>query len=130
MSLLSAPLVALALWWSGATADPTIADELSRLAGQTVQVAPDGASYVITDVAGEGPPRVGTIERRGPALWLVDDHGGAIRLSGPLAVPRIAGPGYRVWVLGTADGSGLRARRLGILRPPPATSSAASLPGR
>ncbi len=119
MSLLSAPLLALALWWSGATADPTIADELSRLAGQTVQVAPDGASYVITDVAGEGPPRVGVIERRGRALWLVDDHGGAVRLTGPLAVPRIAGPGYLVWVLGTADGDGLRARRLGILRPPP-----------
>ncbi len=117
MSLLAAPL--LALWWSGAVVDPALADELSRLAGQTVAVAADGASYTITDVAGEGAPRVGVVQRRGRALWLVDDHGAAVRLTGPLAVPRIAGPGYRVWVLGAPDGDALRARRLGILRPPP-----------
>lgn len=131
MSLPSAPLVALALWWSGANGAPTaptVADELSRLAGQTVQVAPDGASYLITDVAGEGPPRVGVVERRGRALWLVDDHGGAVRLTGPLAVPRIAGPGYRVWVVGSADGDALHARRLGVLRPPPQTGRRARAP--
>ncbi|HTM23414.1 MAG TPA: hypothetical protein VL172_22985 [Kofleriaceae bacterium] len=92
---------------------PGMAAEIDRLVGQTVTVAADGASYIIDDVAGEGAPIVGVVERRGQDLW-VGDH----RLTGPLAVPRIAGPGYRVWVIGDIDGDRLHARRIGILRPP------------
>ena len=93
------------------------AAELARLAGHRVAIAPDG-SYRILDVAGEGAPRVGVVERRGQALWLRTAEG-ALRLAGPLAVPRIAGPGYKVWVLGEVDQSGaLVARRLGVLAPP------------
>ncbi len=98
---------------------PEVALEVERLAGQRVEVS--DAGYRILDVAGEGAPIVGLVERRGGALWLVPTDADAgkppVRLSGPLAVPRIAGPGYKVWVLGApaADGS-LRLRRLGVLR--------------
>jgi hypothetical protein len=105
---------------------PSVAAQVARLEGQRFTVAVDGTSYTIEDVGGEGPPRVGTIERRGHGLYLIEDSGQAWRLSGPLARPRIAGPGYRVWVLGEASdadaGGGestLRARRLGVLAPPP-----------
>ena len=92
----------------------TLAAELSRLAGQDVAVSGDG--YVIRDVAGEGPPLVGVVERRGEELWLVGDE--TVRLAGPLATPRIAGPGCKVWVLGDRDASGaLQARRIGVLQP-------------
>ena len=102
----------------GAQADPADG-ELSRLAGHTV--ARTAAGLRILDVAGEGAPLVGVVERRGRALWLVPGGGGAARrLAGPLAVPRIAGPGYRVWVLGRpGDGGSLVVRRLGVLRRPP-----------
>lgn len=93
--------------------------ELARLRGHRVQPAPDG--YVIEDVAGEGKPLVGVIERRGDALWLVA-KGGAYRLAGVLARPRIAGPGYKVWALGAvslhADERVLVVRRIGVLAPP------------
>ena len=93
--------------------------ELSRLDGQRVHRAAAPAGYVIDDIAGEGPPRVGVVSRRGRTLWLVEASGEAVELSGPLATPRIAGPGYKVWVLGGVDPAGrLRARRLGVLRPP------------
>ncbi len=94
-----------------------VAAEVARLVGQDVLVAPDGGAYQIRDVAGEGAPLVGVVERRGPELWLAGDT--TVRLSGPLAHPRIAGPGYKVWVLGdlAPDGS-LRASRLGVLAPP------------
>jgi len=97
-----------------------IAAELARLGGQRVVLAPGGAAYRIVDVAGEGEPLVGVVERRGRALWLRPERGPARRLVGPLAVPRIAGPGYKIWVLGRAapDGS-LVARRIGVLAPPP-----------
>ena len=36
----------------------------------------------------------------------------------PLAVPRIAGPGYKVWVLGRLERGALVVRRLGVLAPP------------
>jgi hypothetical protein len=97
---------------------PGLADELARLDGQQVTVAADGASYTIDDIAGEGPPRVGRVDRRGDALWLVEPSGSAHRLTGPLAIPRIAGPGYKVWVIGDIAGDQLRARRLGVLAPP------------
>ncbi|HTE54409.1 MAG TPA: hypothetical protein VK698_26330 [Kofleriaceae bacterium] len=95
-------------------------DELARLAGQRVEVAADG-SYRIVDVAGEGAPAVGVIERRGAELWLRSPVGPARRLRGPLAHPRIAGPGYKVWVTGAVarDGS-LVVRRLGVLARPTA----------
>jgi hypothetical protein len=87
-------------------------------------VAADGASYVIEDIAGEGRPVVGVVERRGNDLWLVpadaDAGAAAVKLSGPLAAPRIAGPGYKVWVLGTIDqkNGSLRATRIGVLKRP------------
>ena len=105
----------------GASVDPTadIAAELARLAGHRVELAADGQSYRIVDIAGEGPPLVGHIERRGRDLWLRAAHGPARRLAGPLAHPRMAGPHYKVWVIGdlAPDGS-LVARRLGVLAPP------------
>lgn len=115
-------LLALALGPAAARADapaadaPT-ADELSRVAGHTL--APT-ATLRILDVAGEGAPVVGLVERRGRSLHLVPTDGSrALRLAGPLAVPRIAGPGYKVWALGrlTPDGA-LHLRRLGVLRRP------------
>jgi hypothetical protein len=110
-------LVCLAILLPGAAvAGPS--DEIGRLAGHRVQVHA-GGGYRIVDVAGEGAPVVGRVERRRDGLWLVPEGGGAVRLRGPLAVPRIAGPGYKVWVVGrrTGDGS-LVARRLGILARP------------
>ncbi len=103
-------------------ASPAAADvksELARLAGHRVAVAPDGQSYRILDVAGEGAPEVGVVERRGAALFLRRADGSAIALAGPLAVPRIAGPGYKVWVLGRVERGALLARRLGVLAPAP-----------
>lgn len=94
---------------------PAAVAEVARLAGQDVAEAPDGG-YVIRDIAGEGPPRVGVVERRGDALWLLLPDGTALRLTGPLAHPRIAGPGHKVWVIGEVAGGELRARRLGVLR--------------
>jgi hypothetical protein len=101
-----------------ALARRSLVDELARLDGHAVQAAP-GGDYRIVDVAGEGAPLVGVVERRGGELWLRPARGPALRLVGPLAVPRIAGPGYKVWVVGrpAADGS-LVARRLGVLAPP------------
>lgn len=96
-----------------------IAAELSRLDGHRVSVVVGGADYRIVDVAGEGAPLVGVVERRGAALWLRSERGPALRLTGPLAVPRIAGPGYKVWVLGRAGADGsLIVRRIGVLAPP------------
>ena len=97
-----------------------VADELARLAGQRVEVAPDRATYRILDIAGEGAPEVGVVERRGRALVLRRADGSSIPLAGPLAVPRIAGPGYKVWVLGRVERGALVARRLGVLAPPSA----------
>jgi hypothetical protein len=96
-----------------------VAAELSRLDGHRVSLLPGGADYRIVDVAGEGAPLVGFVERRGAALWLRPERGPARRLTGPLAVPRIAGPGYKVWVIGRAGADGsLVARRIGVLAPP------------
>jgi fructose-1,6-bisphosphatase/inositol monophosphatase family enzyme len=99
-------------------ASPAITGELSRLEGQEVAVAKDGQSYTIVDIAGEGRPRVGLVEERSGELWLVEEGGDAHRLSGKLAIPRIAGPGYKIWVIGELDGSNLKARRIGVLAPP------------
>lgn len=112
-AILVAALVALA---GSARAD--VASELARLAGHRVAVAADGRSYRILDVAGEGAPEIGVVERRGAALFLRRADGSRLRLAGPLAVPRIAGPGYKVWVLGRVERGALVARRLGVLAPP------------
>jgi hypothetical protein len=110
----------LSLVGGSVPADPAIAGEITRLEGQRYTVAPDGQSYRIDDIAGEGAPLVGVVERRGARLWLVDEAGDAVRLRGPLAIPRIAGPGYKVWVMGDGDplGGELTVRRLGVLRGP------------
>jgi hypothetical protein len=99
---------------------PSVAAEVDRLAGQRYTVADDGQSYTIDDIAGEGVPFVGIVQRREESLWLVIDPTRAMQLTGPLAVPRIAGPGYKVWVVGTVvpKTGELRARRLGVLAPP------------
>jgi hypothetical protein len=98
------------------------AELLSRLQGHSAHVA--GVELVIDDVAGEGKPLVGVVERRGRALWLVSEDV-ALELRGPLARPRIAGPGYRVWVIGARTGRVLVARRIGVLAAPAADVSAA-----
>jgi hypothetical protein len=112
----------LAGWWLVAAAVAIVGDplvlELTRLEGFEVELAAEGRGYRIVDVAGEGSPRVGTIERRGAELYLIEDGGAGLALEGPLAVPRIAGPGYKVWVIGEIEGGRLRARRLGVLSPP------------
>jgi hypothetical protein len=88
---------------------------LARLPGQRAHT--DGAELVIEDIAGLGPPWVGAVTRRGDTLWLVGD-GVDLALEGPLARPRIAGPGYLIWVIGARRGDRLRAHRLGVLARP------------
>ena len=95
--------------------EPSEADAIAaRLVGQRFTVAADHRSITIEDIAGLGPPEVGVVERRGDDLYL-----GAHKLTGPLARPRLAGPGYTIWVIGApaADGS-IRVDRLGVLRRP------------
>lgn len=116
-ALITAMTWAVLGWAPGAAPAPQTTAELERLQGHTVEVAPGGDQYIIVDVAGEGRPQVGIVERRGTELWLVG-AGPGVRLVGPLAVPRIAGPGYKVWVIGERHGQTLRARRLGVLAPP------------
>jgi hypothetical protein len=94
---------------------PEIDAMARRLAGHRVRVG-DGA-LVVDDIAGDGRPWIGVVERRGDALWLVTAVA-ALELRGPLARPRIAGPGYLVWVIGTRDASRIVATRLGVLQPP------------
>ena len=90
----------------------------ARLAGQ--QIERDAHAIRIVDVAGEGAPRIGIVARDGEHLVLITATE-RFRLAGPLARPRIAGPGYAVWVIGTVargDVPTLTVRRLGILRRP------------
>lgn len=111
---------------TGARPEPALQAERERLTGHRVRVAADGSGYTIMDIAGEGAPVVGVVERRGDHLWLVTGDRARYRLTGPLARPRIAGPGYKIWALGDvidsaghpAGGPVLRPRRLGILAPP------------
>lgn len=92
-------------------------EDLSRrLHGLTFSIVDD--TLVIDDVAGEGAPHIGVVARDGGKLVL-DAADGRWTLTGPLARPRIAGPGYTVWVLGTPVGDGsMKVRRLGVLRRP------------
>ena len=88
----------------------------ARLRGQTFTIE-DGV-LAITDIAGEGAPMIGVVTRDGGDL-LLDTPNGRWKLTGPLARPRIAGPGYTVWVLGTPGGDGTyKLRRIGVLRRP------------
>ncbi len=86
--------------------------EVDRLAGHEVRVTDDG--YEIVDVAGEGPPLVGCVVKSDQGLEL-ENRGTRYLLHGPLAVPRIAGPGYKVWVVGKVTDGVMDVRRLGIL---------------
>lgn len=106
-----------------------VAAELDRLIGHEVHIAADGRSYEIRRVANEGKPIVGVVAQRGRELWL-DTGTQRYRLVGPLAIPRIAGPRYKVWVLGEISGDLLRARRLGVLAKPtwPAVGRSAPSP--
>lgn len=88
---------------------------LDRLRGHRVRWQ-DGV-LAIDDVAGTGRPWIGVVERRGAALWLAGD-GFALRLTGPLARPRLAGPGYLMWAAGDRDRDALAVRRLGVLAAP------------
>ena len=104
-----------------------IRQELSRLEGHQVVVSADRSSYRIINVAAEGPAMIGIIEARGNQRWFIriDEHAQHAQhaqqqwqLRGRLAIPRIAGPGYKVWVVGEIRAGELWARRLGILRSP------------
>ncbi len=91
-------------------------NEVGRLSGHSVEVTATG--YTIVDIAGEGAPHVGCVRREGKALFL-ETADARWRLTGPLAIPRIAGPNYKVWVIGEpTPAKTLPARRLGILATP------------
>lgn len=118
--ILSGPAIAALLAaLSGApatTSSNTTSAELDRLVGLRVDVGSNG--YQIVDVAGEGAPLVGCVKRDGPSLYFENSEH-HLRLVGPLAVPRIAGPNYKVWIMGHVEaGEVLRATRLGILSDP------------
>jgi hypothetical protein len=109
---------ALHLWAAPARALlPTqVEAEVSRLEGHELRI--ENGTYEILDIAGEGKPRVGCVYKENGGLVLVGDVF-RLPLRGPLAVPRIAGPRYKVWVLGAmTDDGALWARRLGILAGP------------
>lgn len=118
-TVLCAPLVAVWAWVVPVRVPirANVIAEIGRLAGQRVAPSP-GARYRIEDIAGEGAPLVGRIARRGRALWLDTAAGRSFRLTGPLAIPRIAGPEYKVWVIGRVRGDAVEVRRLGVLAPP------------
>lgn len=108
----------LCLWTGVCLSQPVsfVQRELSRLVGHQVEIHSDG--YRIMDIANEGAPKVGCVRRNGDQLYLETSEG-RWRLTGPLAVPRIAGPNYKVWVIGnTTPAQSLLATRLGILAPP------------
>ena len=111
---LAVSLVLSGLCWMGAI--PAWQAEVDRLVGHTVEVGETG--YRIVDIAGEGEPHVGCVRLVGKALYL-ETSAGRWRLTGPLALPRIAGPNYKVWVIGTVTpAKTLPATRLGILATP------------
>jgi hypothetical protein len=95
--------------------------EIDRLHGHRVVMT--AAGYAIEDIAGEGRPVVGVVERRGPHLVVVTAEREVYRLAGILARPRFAGPGYKIWALGQvserSDGERvLTPRRMGVLASP------------
>jgi hypothetical protein len=96
--------------------------ELDRLQGHGVVMT--RAGYEIEDIAGEGKPVVGVVERRGRHLVLVTAEREVYRLAGILARPRFAGPGYKIWALGEVSEHHqggervLTLRRMGVLASP------------
>jgi hypothetical protein len=88
---------------------------LDRLLGHHVGWR-DGV-LMIDDVAGEGRPWIGVVERRRDGLWL-RGQAFAWRLRGSLARPRLMGPGYLMWATGAVDGDDLQLHRIGVLAPP------------
>ena len=103
--------------------DAPLRQEVDRLAGHRVTLIERAGvlvDYRIDDIAGEGTPLVGRVQMRAGQLYLHTQDGATLRLTGPLARPRIAGPGYKIWVLGDVDTASqqLHARRLGVLAPP------------
>lgn len=74
---------------------------------------------LLEDIASLGRPWVGIVRSRCGALFL-DTAVASFRLAGPLARPRLAGPGYLLWLVGTRDPltSTLTIHRLGILARP------------
>ncbi len=115
--LATGALAALLRLLAVGSGEPELSPEVERLVGHEVLVTDTG--YRIVDIAGEGPPLVGCIERVDRELVLVS-RDKRLTLLGPLAVPRIAGPRYKVWVIGSESGTNLTATRLGILAGPDA----------
>lgn len=109
--VLAAPLEAALL-----VAPPALLTSMhARLNGQRARLG-DGV-LVVEDIAGLGRPWVGVVQRRCDQLWLVTALG-PLRLTGPLARPRLAGPGYLLWALGRHQGPELALARLGVLARP------------
>lgn len=109
--ILAAPLEAALI----VAPPPLLLSARERLAGQRAHLG-DGV-LLVDDIAGLGRPWVGVVQARCHQLWLVTALG-ALRLTGPLARPRLAGPGYLLWVLGRRQGSELSLARLGVLARP------------
>lgn len=72
---------------------------------------------ILEDFAGEGRPWLGLVAFRCDQLWL-ETSLGPLLLTGPLARPRIAGPGYLIWATGRRTANTLELSRLGILARP------------
>ncbi len=92
-----------------------LASMRARLAGHQAHLG-DGV-LLIDDIAGLGRPWVGVVQVRCDQLWLITALG-ALRLTGPLARPRLAGPGYLLWALGRRRATELAVTRLGVLARP------------
>ena len=116
--MIAAALALGCLWVAGLVPPHPLQDEIDRLIGHELETSSD--SYKVLSAAGEGAPLVGCVRLRGDSLVLVSGHG-TYPLTGPLAIPRIAGPNYKVWIIGDLDADQhLFARRIGILASPKA----------
>ncbi len=134
MTRAAGALVALVALATPATADVTPAPpEAARVIAQPTALAPMAARVpgrivvgdgvlAIVDVGGAGAPWIGVVERRGAALWLRTALG-ELRLTGALARPRLAGPGYLVWAQGARVDDTLALARLGVLARPVAVTA-------
>lgn len=110
---------------------PLVAAMAGRLVGHRFFVGDH--ALILADVAGAGRPWVGVVAARCGGLWL-DTAVASLRLTGPLARPRLAGPGYLMWAIGrVSPDRSLALHRLGVLarpaevprdRPPPAAGIA------
>jgi hypothetical protein len=117
----------LAVWQTDARADAPA--EAARLIDAPARIAAcadrfpgqaRASTFVLEllDAGGDDRrPWLGVVERQGDGLWLRTPIG-ALRLRGTLARPRIAGPGYLVWVVGERRARDLHVARLGVLARP------------